>query len=216
MQFVSSEFGQSLQLVSMDEMRPERGGFFFPDVMKEIIARYRFQAFPERFAANQIMKFEHGTIEAEGVNVLITSLEIYSDGLAISSRHTADADAVLTDFFQWSIEEFRLREPRTMVPRRYQSRLVVDMAESAGSLFIKTFNDINRIISRRFQAEVPLGLADLTIGPSPPTQYPFLHTWVLQPRIVQPLVANRYFSAAPLPTDDHFAMLQEIESAMAA
>lgn len=212
MQLVSSEYGQSLQMLSMDEIRPDRGGFFVPDIAQAIVARYRFQSFPERIVVNQLVKFEQGTIELNGMNIPITGLDVYSDGFAIVARHTADADAVLDDFLQWGIRTFGLREPRTIIPRRYQSRLVVDMKDSSGNTFIKVFNKVTHVISSRFESEVPLGLTDLNIGPYPPTQYPFLHTWIFQPRIVQPIVPNRYFSAAPLSTDDHFAMLQDIEA----
>lgn len=198
----------------MDEIRPERGGIFFPDLARDIVERYRFQAFPERVNPGQVVKFETGMRELDGVISPIISFDIYSDGVAMTSYNTADADALLDDFMQWAITTYRFREPQTILPRRYNSRIVVDVQSPAGNMLINKFNTVSQIVTKRFAAEQPLELTQLNVGPNPPTQYPFLHTWVFQPRIAQPYVRNRYYSAAPLSTEDHFAMLQEIEAAL--
>lgn len=216
MEFVSSETGQSLQLLSMDEFRRERGGIFLPDVGHDISVRYRFQSFPERFVPNQAIKFEYGVQEIDGITISINSLDIYSDGVSITTHNTDDADIILEGFLDWVINTYGLKQPRTLTPRRYQSRIVVDLSASAGQSLIKGFQDVSRIIANRLGAgEQLLEVTQLSIGPNPPAQYPFLHTWILQPRITQPHVHNRYYSSAPLSTKEHFDMLQEIETALA-
>jgi hypothetical protein len=212
MQLVSSESGQSLQYISMDEVHPIRGGIFLPDFAGAIATRYRFQTFPERIQMPQAIKFEQGIISLDGIDIPITSLDIYTDGVSITASHTTDADTALTDFLRWACETYGFREPRTILPRRYQSRIIVDMPDSAGNVFFNTFDAINRIVSARLGSAQPLEVTQITIGPHPPTQYPFLQTWLLQARTGGPYVANRYFSAAPLSTEDHFNMLQEIEA----
>jgi hypothetical protein len=213
MEFVSCETGQSLQLIHMDEVRPLRGGVFLPDLAAKIAARYRFQTTPTKFEANQPTKFEIGVRELDGVTITIISLEIYVDGIIINSRNTDDADAILTDFIGWIAEKLKLREPKTWLPRRYHSRIVVDLERSAGDTFINEFAALSKIVSKALGSERNLEVAQLTVGPNPPGDVPYLHTWLFQPRIGQPYAPNRYFSAAPLSTRAHFDMLCELEAA---
>jgi hypothetical protein len=214
MQLVSSEMGQSLQLINMDEIRPRRGGVFLPDFAREIVLRYRFQVFPERITPNQVVKFELGAKEVDGITIPISNLDVYADGILVNSYNTEDSNTILDDFLGWASETYHLRAPRTLIPRRYQSRLIVDLSQSAGDMLITAFRAVNAIVGKRLGAEQELSLTNLTIGPNPATQYPYLLTWLFQPRIGQPYVPNRYYSAAPLSTEDHFAMLQEIEAAV--
>jgi hypothetical protein len=213
MEFISSETGQSLQLIRMDEIRPLRGGIFLPDLTAEIKARYRFLSVPTQFEPNQTRKFEGGVREIDGLTITILSLEIYGDGVAINSHNTDDADAVLDDFFGWIAERYRFREPRSVISRKYYSRIVVDFDDSAGETFIQNFKSLSAIVTRSVGSERSLELTQLNFGPEPPGELPNLFTWTFQPRIGQPYVPHRYFSAAPLSTSAHIEMLRELEAA---
>jgi hypothetical protein len=197
----------------MDELRPLRGGVFLPDLVEEIKGRYRFLSAPTKFDPNQSNKFEGGVAELDGLTIPVLSLEIYSDGVAVNARNTDDTDLVMDDFLGWLAERYRFREPRTVVPRRYYSRIVVDFDDSAGETFLANFRDLRAIITKAIGAEQPLELTQLNFGPHPPGELPNLWTWILQPRASQPYVPNRYFSAAPLSTGAHIEMLRELEAA---
>jgi hypothetical protein len=213
MEFVSSEIGQSLQLIHMDEVRPLRGGTFVPDMVAELVRRYRFQSFPTKVEPNQPAKFEYGVREFGGITIPIGSLEVYTDGILVNTINTDDSDAILDDFLPWALELFKLREPRTWLPRRYQSRIIVDFGNSAGETFFKNFVDLGKIVTRTFGSERDLGITQISFGPHPAGELPYLYTWTFQPRVGQPYVPNRYFSAAPLSTPVHFEMLVALEAA---
>src|SRR5436309_2768229 len=125
MQLVAPETGQSLQLIHMDEVRPLRGGIFMPDITEEIVRRYRFQSSPTQVVHNQPAKFEIGVRKINDITIPIASLEIYSDGIIVNTRNTDDSDLVIGDFIRWIAENFEFREPRTWLPRRYFSRIIV-------------------------------------------------------------------------------------------
>jgi hypothetical protein len=215
MKFISSETGQSLQLIVMDEVRPLRGGPFLPDAAAAISRRYRFVTVPAQTNPGQPIKFQTGAAELNGITIPITSLEIYSDGIIINSLTTDDADAVMDDFLSWSIQEFHYRAPTTQLPRQYQSTIVVGLERSL-TTFISHFEEIREILVRFFKAEEDtLNVLRLSIGPHPPGALPYRTTWSIEPRTAQPIVANRYFSAAPLSTASHIELLSALEAAAA-
>ena len=212
MKFISSETGQSLQLIVMDEVRPLRGGPFLPDAAAAITRRYRFVSVPAQTDPAQPIKFQTGAIELDGITIPITSLEIYNDGIIINSLTTDDADAVMDDFISWRKQEFQFREPTTKLPRQYQSRIVVGLDRSLNK-FISHFQEMKTTLAKFFQTdEDTLNLLRLSIGPHPAGALPYRTTWLIEPRTVQPIVPNRYFSAAPLSTTAHIELLSALEA----
>jgi hypothetical protein len=218
MNLISSEMGQALQLFVMDETRPLSGGMFTPDIATRVIQRYRFLSAPSanQLGPNQPLKFQSGAIEIEGETYLVGSLEIYNDGIIINSVNTDDADKIMNDFIPWAINEVRLREPVTQIPRAYQSQVIVALDQSLND-FVSQFDRIKAITERAFNAEQnSLNVVRLSIGPQPPGAVPYRTTWQIERRITSPFVADRYFSTAPLPTAAHVEMLTAIEEAIAA
>jgi len=212
MEFVGSESGQSLQLIHMDEVRPLRGGAFFPDVAARLVERYRLQSVAPRTEPNQPAKFLEGVAVLEGLTVPITSLEIYADGILVNARNTEDADAVLSDVIDWGFKNLDARQPKSWLPRKYISRVIVDFEQSSGDLFFKKFRTLLRIVEDSLGSDHTLDL-QFQFGPNPPGELPYMHTWVLQPRAGQPPAPNRYFSIAPISTPAHLDMLRKLEAA---
>jgi hypothetical protein len=211
MQLISSQSGQSLQLVAMDEVRPLSGGVFLPDSSAAIIQRYRFMGTPEKLSPGQPIKFQTGVLPDSSIT--IEELGVFSDGFIVTAITTDDADIALDDFLAWITEQFKLREPTTIIPRTYQSTIVVSLAGPLDR-FINNFQKAGDVLSKSFGALSPLNVTRLTIGPQPPGQYPFQTTWNIEARIGQPFVPNRYMSTAPLPTSAHVALLTELETIM--
>jgi hypothetical protein len=212
MELISAESGQSLQLIHMDEVRPLRGGVFAPDLRNAIMGRYRFQSVAAQTEPNAPLKLETGAKEINGSNIPIASLEIYTDGIIVNTHHTDDSDAVMDDFIGWISQTVQLRQPRTWLPRRYFSRIVVDLACPAGETFITNFVKLNEIVATALGAPQVFE-PQITFAPHPPGELQASRTWTFQPRIGQPYAPNRYFSVAPLATMPHYEMLCAMETA---
>jgi len=212
MELITSETGQTLQLIHMDEVRPLRGGVFAPDLRKAIIDRYRFQSVAAQTEPGQPLKFEIGLKEINGLKIPITSLEIYQDGVIVNTHHTDDSDAVMDEFIGWIAETLSLRQPKTWLPRRYTSRIVVDLARSAGETFFTNFVKLNEIITSALGAPLDGLQPQISFAPHPPGELQASRTWSFYPRIGQPYAPNRYFSFAPLPTPVHYEMLCALEA----
>jgi hypothetical protein len=212
MEFISTETGQSLQLFVMDEILPRRGGLFLPDLIAEIMSRYRFVTAPTSVEPGQPLKFQTGVWHDGDLTIQVVSLEIYNDGIIINSRNTEDSDVVMDDFLSWLSRNHGLREPITRIPRKYQSRIVVSISGGLDK-FMPRFQSMSRIASEAFGTDDGLHLIRLSIGPNPPGQLPYQTTWQIEPRIGQPFVPDRFFSSAPLPTEAHIQLLAELEAA---
>jgi hypothetical protein len=218
MRLISTEYGQSLQLIVMDEVRPLRGGTYLPDLISSVAQRYRFVSYPTDFAAaaQQGAKFQTGVIELGGIVIPITGLEIYNDGIIVTTSNTDDSDTVFDDFAGWAIQTFNLREPTTKIPRRHASNVVVDFDVSLSS-FIRNFELISKLISSAFATTTgishDLHVARLSIGADPATSRvaQVQSTLTLEPRGGQPFTSNRYFSGAPLRTQEHLDLLGALE-----
>src|ERR1700735_4275282 len=176
MKLVAHEEGRSLQLISADEIRPLKGGIFPIDALSKIVSKYRFVKYPNVYEPNTTVKLEVGVTDIDLVTIPILALEIYADGILMSTRNTDDSDAVFNQFMQWSIDELGFREPMTIVSRKYVSRMVVDIDGEFENL-ARQFRTLGTLASSAFGVESEnLRIVDLRIGPFPPTQYPYQTT----------------------------------------
>jgi hypothetical protein len=213
MKFISSEAGQSLQLIVMDEVRPPRGGPFLPDATAAIARRYRFVSAPTQADPAQPVKFQTGAIVLDGITFPVYALEIYDDGIIINAHSTDEADAIMDDFINWAIEEFHYRKQTTKFPRQYYSTIVISLDKSLNT-FISNFHTIRNQLAKAFSTdENALEVIRLSVGPHPAGTLPYRATWSIEPRMGGPVVHNRYFSAAPLSTAAHVQLLVALEAA---
>jgi hypothetical protein len=210
MRLISTEIGQSIQLINIDEIRPLRGGAFLPDIIVGVAQRYRFVSYPREFTAGQELKFETGVMERGEMTVPIRLLQIFSDGFLVTTGHTDDADAVMADFMEWAFAAFQFREPITVIPRKYLSSLIADIPRGLDQL-IKNFERCREIISGSFGVDTT-HVARVTFSSEP--GMPPNSSWQIEPRLGSSFDAHRYFSTAPLPTGAHVEMLAAMERAL--
>ena len=212
MKLIAPLSGQSLQLFIMDEIKPLRGGIFLGDLAPAIMERYRFMEPPESLRRGEPAKFGGGVFRTDRT-IPIESLEVYQDGVLVGSTTTDDADLVLDDFITWLTQVFELREPETRISRSYQSAIIAGLDGSLNR-FITNFQTVSELLTAAFKAQSALSVTTLTIGPHPPTPYPFQTTWKIEARVGQPFVSNRYVSTAPLATAEHVELLDALERAI--
>jgi hypothetical protein len=214
MKLIAHEEGRSLQLISADEIRPLRGGVFAIEALSKIVSKYRFTKYPNVYEPNTTIKLEIGVAQVDALTIPILALEIYADGLLMSTRNTEDSDIVLDEFMKWSIVEFGFRAPTTSVPRKYVSRVVVDITGEFDNLS-RPFRTLGTLASNAFGVESEnLSIINLSIGSFPPTQYPYQTTWQLTRRMSDPHVRERYLSSAPLSSPEHLLFLENVEKTL--
>ncbi len=216
MKIVTIEGGRVLDLVPLEEIRPE-GGVHLPDFLSAIGARYSFASVPTDLgdAIKNGAKFAMGKFMLDGNPISIKELNIYSDGLICEAHGTNFADLILDDLLHWAVEAFKLKERITPAHRTYTSSLVCIFDKSVESglgkltaisdLLSKAYND-----SYGWKYKFDLNRLAFNVDPK---DIPHLRStnFVLERRIQVAYSENRYFSIAPLKTEDHVALLETIE-----
>ena len=218
MKLIASDTGQVFQRFEPDEVRPERE-IFIPQLFALARERYGFLGASDPAAAKDAgAKFRDGCLAIAGRQIAVAALEIYTDGVIVRCRDTNDADVVLDDAIEWLIKTFGVRRPQTTFQRNYQSHLVV---EFDGRSAIHRFEMVAKIMGAAFNAAHPLlkgefDVQRLAFAIDPALVPPHTTTGFIFERRGQALYSlNRYFCMAPLRTEDHVRLLEEIEKVWA-
>jgi len=217
MKFISPEFGQALQLIVMEEVRPQVP--VYPvDFWTAVSERYRFVSRPSDVleSLKSGAKFNVGQAVINECNINITELGIYNDGVVVNARHTEDANAVMTDFITWTIKEFGFREPQTKIPRRFASNIIVEFNNSL-DLAIKQFHTLSKLANEKIKIygnDVDLHVTRLVLGTDPSsTPAGVSASFFIEPRANRPFSEHRYYCGGPLTTDGLAAWLLAFETA---
>lgn len=220
MKLISTEGGQALQLIIMDEVRP-LSGFYLPTLYTAMVERYRFITFPANWAADVAngAKFHSGHHVADGRDIAITEIGVYNDGVVVIALNTSDADVIMDDFISWATRTFKLRERQTKKPRTYASSVVIEFAASIDDA-LRNFEAISQnvtdAINNAYGLRAKINFFRLALAADPQTVPALFNTQLLiERRVGVPFAQNRYYSAAPLTTDAHLTLLEKIEGSLA-
>ena len=147
-------------------------------------------------------------------------MTIFNDGIvAKSSSSTEDTDKFLENVISSSVTEFSLAFDPTMIRRKiYLSQLNVKLDKPLGSINPKLTAFAEKLSAMCTTNIVPTnfevgGLAFWTDNTFAITKTaPFL----IERRVNAPFSENRFYTKAPLRTDQHIAMLSELETILAS
>lgn len=127
MKFISIEQGRVLDLVPLDEIRPNFG-IYLTEFVTAINERYGFVSWPNDLseAVSAGAKFQHGRFIVDGTQAVIKELGVYSDGIIVDTFSTHISDLVLDDLLNFAKDKFALRERATPARRIYTNVAVVE------------------------------------------------------------------------------------------
>ncbi|MEW6660152.1 MAG: hypothetical protein AB1424_15970 [Thermodesulfobacteriota bacterium] len=166
------------------------------------------------------VKFGLGNLQKNKLSIGV-DLSIYNDGLIADTRSsTNDSDAFLDEFLNWVSTEFGFMPYQEVLRTKlYISELVVQTEKSLNTLnpkLVKFAKHLNSLILGHehqpiaFQTTGILFWTDPTAGNNPPGPFRF------ERLIDTPFRENRYYSAAPLQTEVHYGMLEELENILSS
>ena len=204
-------------LAETGEINP-RNTVSVPDIMAAISARYDFLKIPktiEEFDLSKGITFSHGKKDA--VNIL--SLILYRGGTVIDTgSSTQDCEFVLEDLIGWAQELVGVEYSPVRPARKYFLSQLSFHSEMKMDLLNKKFSSllprISKLVSShgqqefKFETTVVSAMPDLSnirLGPG---------AFTIDRLANSPYEDGKYFSSAPLPTDDHLQLLQEFETAL--
>ena len=216
MNLISTEHGQSLQLFVAEEVRPP-SGLYLPDLMRMISERYAFAVFPTNYETiiKEGAKYKEGRFVTEGRTIAIKELGFFVDGVLAVTWNTDDAELVLNDLTVCAAQNFGFREPRTNLPRKFVSSVVVEFDVELGRA-LTAFDELQETfasaIRQRYGMEPEISASRIALSADPtklPPQTTFEFT--IERRAGRPFSENRYFSSATLPTASHLDLLGAFE-----
>jgi hypothetical protein len=216
MKFISIEQGRVIDLVPLEEIRPNFG-IYLPEFITSITERYGFVSWPKDLSAaiSDGAKFQHGHFMVDGTQVIIKELGVYSDGITVDTFSTHMSDLVLDDLLNWSKDKFALRERTTPARRKYLNVAIIEFERNVerglgklsaiGNLLAEYLRsaygwDYEYNVHRIAFSVDPLGIPQLRN-----TQF------FIERRLQSPYSENRYYSGAPMQTEEHLRLLETIE-----
>jgi hypothetical protein len=209
---------RTIWLLPLLDLNP-RGQAVSQETIDKITEKYKFKAPPtitgalEAQKKNEPVHFAAGEfMSTAGVNVVI-DLKVYNDGFLADCRsNTKDSEMFLADLLAWIPAGLGL--PRVEVPIRKKMYVSELQMESKHQLMM--INPKLAPLSKSLAALVPKGsatsydLSSLAFATDPKDGTPLLN-FKFERLINVPFAEHRYYSSAPVHTDDHLELLENLE-----
>jgi len=213
-------------VVPLAEVLPLSGAYL-PDLARIIAERYSFASSPdfsrpltelrESGIAFQFGKFKEGTTEHN-----ITKLTALADAIVVDSYSTKVAKLFLDDLFYWGSKSGNLRAPHRDVRYFYLSQVVVEFEKAISKMF-RDFEALVESLSTTFhktyKADHLFNISSISFDRdrtrTPDNSLNILSSFTVERQINQPYASNRFFCTAPLHTEDHIRLLEEMEARIA-
>lgn len=221
MKLRSVKLARAIWLVNYYDINPY-GSSLVPALPK-ITQKYIFQVIPTKpddFELSKGVNFRDGTFQNNN-RALAINLTIFTDGIVADTRSsTDDSDLFINEFLTWMSIEFGLAAYQEFLKSKmYLSELWVQTDKALNSLNPKLDNFAKRltesIVGRNHQplAFETTGInfgTDSTIMVNPPGPFRF------EREENAPFGEHRYYSAAPLQTDAHLKILEDLENILSS
>jgi hypothetical protein len=208
---------RSIWLLNIDELNPQ-GKSVQSEFLEWLRDSYHFTKFPasmDDLGDNKGLIFQNGEFQVREEFFISVDLTIFLDGLVADSRSsTRDTDRFIEDALQQAVREFGFTySAHTIRQKSYLSELNVRCDKKLESLHYGLTTLANRISQLIPEPKnLPFQASSIGVWPvfeasknvSPPFQF--------ERRVNTPFSENRYYSRAPLHTDDHLLVLNEFDS----
>lgn len=218
MKIISQDICRVTVLFPLEEIVPLEG-INGPEAIAKIQQRYEFLKTPDpaigrEDAAKNGYKFGTGQISLNGKKSIVVEFAIYTDGIVADAKNSEIAEKFLDDIILFMQNEFGFRQFTTEPTRHFWNQAVIEFERPLEGLF-PSFDNVSGAISRFLGAGTLMRFARLDLqgekGPTPNSAPP---KFVLERRAGIPFDRERYYSSAPLRTEDHVAVLEEIERSL--
>lgn len=215
MKLLSIGLARSIWLFPVNDLNP-RGRSLYPMLFAALVKKYEFQKFPK--TADELneqsgIKFERGVFWKTPAEPIAVSLTIYHDGIVADTRSsTTDSDAFLAEALAEASKEFKLEPIQNISVRKtYVGEVHVQTQHSLNLLNDKLGPFLHRLSTIPGFGEQHFETTGISFGVDQWQQTKPV-SFRLERAINVPFSENRYYSIAPLPTDAHLRLLDDLET----
>lgn len=219
MKLASVVLARFIAIISLEEMNPV-GRIFYPDLANGLVEQFRFQKVPKEswelsLAGTSGVEFEHGKVG----DIVIQKLSIFRSGLVLdTASSTSDSKSALREILAWGVEKFAINYKPEMVKRTsYYSQVVVYLdtsLDSLNSVLSLLCKRVSELVSAQFGQPILYETYGISLSLDPTTTKLAPGGFSVEKRAEIPFSENKYFSGAPLQTEDHLKLLEEFETAL--
>ena len=214
MNIVAFSSGSFIALFPLEAFTP-LGGLNERRAVDDIRERYKFVSSPNLSSSRAELEqtgivFERGVHETAAGQVTINRLSLHNDGVVVRSNKTEHAEEFFNDVTSWLVEEHGCRQVR--INPLYVSEIVIDF-EAPVSNMIDNYTEIANLLlshiekSRGVKVAV-FGALSFEFVTNDSMETP---KFIIERRVGTTVGDERYFCSAPLTTERHLEVLQEIE-----
>lgn len=203
-------------LTVLFQLSRTKGQLFLPEAAMMLASKFNFSTYPKSYDELSAVRVEFK--HAQFNDVAIESLEIYNDGVVISSRSDTDIiDAFLLEFCNWLENELGMSFIQTHTIDRIYSSTILFETDKNILKPLDTLAKIADILQLDLKENSDLDVKYEPFGwtlSSDTTQNPALKPISLriERRAGTEFSMQHYISAAPLKTKQHLALLEKLET----
>lgn len=178
-----------------------------------ISQRYNFDRSPNLSSTADVqrtgLEFKFGFFRTEAGEVTVQSFSIHNDGVVVRTNTTEHADGFFGDLINWLIEDFGCR--RVPIKSHYLSEIVVDFERPMAN----ALNNYNKLVSLVLSSVDENREASAAAFSSLSIEFfasaGEIPKFIIERRQGTTMEEERYFCSAPLKTEEHLRVLEEIE-----
>ena len=212
MKVVAFSSGTLASLFPLEAFAP-LGGLDERQIIGSIGERYNFGTSPTISSHVELERdglvFEFGFFATQLGEVTIQRMSIHNDGVVVRANKTDHAEAFFNDLTDWLVEDYGCRQ--IIKKPLYLSEIVVDLEKPAARLFSKCEKIVNAILSNVHENREARGAALNGISIEFATTSVPIPKFTIERRAGTSAEDERYFCSAPLTTQRHLQVLEEIE-----
>jgi hypothetical protein len=214
MQLSAVHLARVIFFVEAIDLNP-RGAAYYPEIVHALVERYGFQKYPqkpEEFDESKGVLFEQGRIS----DVTIDRLIIFENGLQLdTTRGTEESEAILLSALTWATQSLGIVFKPEMVKRK---AYVSQFSFYSEAPLLRTTPILNHLaenisaaVSDNLRTKTTFEPSAILIGQDPEGRSFPVSAFSIERRAQAPFSDNKYFTAAPLPTELHLALVSDYE-----
>lgn len=192
------------------------GKGYFPDLVKALVERYEFAKFPQKledFDETKGVVFQGGRTK----NFTIAQIQIFNHAIYVdTASSTADSEKLFNEALSWLAQSHGLNFQSAMVKRKtYVSQLTFfsdTIMKALNPAVLKLASKLTKRIPEFYHQALDYQLGGFVVTYDPLSVKAGPSNFSIERRADTLFKENKFFSSAPLPTDEHIKMLEELEA----
>jgi hypothetical protein len=215
MKLLSINLAKSVWLGTINDFNP-KGRALISTIVPFLVDLYKFKKIPSEKELNEPDKgiiFDNGEFINKDGDLIAIRLSLFNDGLVADTRSsTVDSDAFLDDLFTQLSAQYNLPNYHLIIKKKIYASQVFVTTEKSLEIINPTLIEISKYLSEKIVGfgEVNFELGGIHFWPdqASPTRP---SVFIFERTLNVPFSDKRYYSAAPLQTEEHLELLNILE-----